>query len=65
MFYAESTIRFSDEKGFGESYYILCPVCWNCSIKITLWENGKEESKDCAICKRIESLMSKDNPLKF
>lgn len=61
MFYCDSTIKFSDEKGFGESYYILCPVCWNSSIKVTKWEKGMEESEDCSVCERIEFLMSKYN----
>jgi hypothetical protein len=57
MFYDDSTIRFSDEKGFGESYYILCPVCWNSGIKVTRWEDGTEDVTDCAVCERMEMLM--------
>jgi hypothetical protein len=57
MFFIESTIRFSNEKGFGESYYILCPVCWNSSIMLTRWEKGEEEARECATCKRMERTM--------
>jgi hypothetical protein len=61
MFYDDSTIKFSNEKGFGESYYILCPVCWNSGIKVTRWEDGTEDEKACAVCERMERLMlSKD-----
>jgi len=51
-------MRFSDEKGFGESYYILCPVCWNSGIKVTGWEDGLEEVTDCAVSKRMEVSMN-------
>ncbi|WP_333656546.1 hypothetical protein [Dissulfurispira sp.] len=60
MFYDDSAIRFSDEKGFGESYYILCPVCWNSGIKVTRWEDGTEDVTDCAVCERMEILMDAD-----
>ncbi len=53
-----STLRFSSEKGFGESYYILCPVCWNSSIKVCHWEDGSEEVMECDVCKRMEEEMS-------
>ncbi len=57
MFYDDSTLRFSSEKGFGETYYITCPVCWNSSIKMTEWEDGSVESGECIICKRLEETM--------
>lgn len=60
MFYDDSTIRFSHEKGFGESYYILCPVCWNSGIKVTRWEDGTEDIKECAVCRGMELLMDAD-----
>ncbi len=52
-----ATLRFSPEKGFGESYFILCPVCWNASIKVFRWEDGSEEVRDCSSCSRMERLM--------
>ncbi len=50
----DSTLRFSLEKGFGESCYIVCPVCGNLGIKLIRWEDGTEEIKDCAVCRRME-----------
>lgn len=57
MFYSDSTVRFNKEKGFGESYYITCPVCWNSSIRVTQWEDGSVDSGECIICKRREETM--------
>jgi hypothetical protein len=57
MFSADSTLRFSIERGFSESYYIVCPVCWNAGIKIILWEDGSEEVAECTICRRREGIM--------
>jgi hypothetical protein len=57
MFSADSTLRFSIERGFSESYYILCPVCWNSGIKIILWEDGSEEVAECATCRRRDRMM--------
>ncbi|MCL4537587.1 MAG: hypothetical protein M1610_08360 [Nitrospirae bacterium] len=61
MSYDDSTIRFSDERGFGESYYIICPVCWNSGIKVIKWEDGTEDVTDCAVCERMEILMDADH----
>ncbi len=55
---SSSTLRYSNEKGFGESYFILCPVCWNASIKVIRWEDGEEEFGECLVCKRMEYLMA-------
>jgi hypothetical protein len=52
-FFIDSTLRYSNEKGFGESYYILCQVCWNSSIKVKKWEDGTEETSDCPVCERM------------
>lgn len=60
MFYIDSTIRFSDKKGLGESYYILCPVCWNSSIKLTSWEHGTTDEEECAVCKRMEKIINNE-----
>jgi len=57
MFYSDSTIWFSIEKGLGESYYILCPVCGNCGIRVLYWEDGTKEEGHCLICRRMEELM--------
>ena len=57
MFSADSTVRFSIERGFSESYYIVCPICWNAGIKIILWEDGTEEAIDCVVCERRERMM--------
>ena len=59
IFYADSTIRFSAERGFSESYYILCPVCWNWGINVTLWEDGSEDLSEYATCKRIADTMER------
>jgi hypothetical protein len=62
MFYSDSTIVFSTLKGFGESYFILCPVCWNSSIKVTCYEDGTTEEKECGVCRRmLESMDSRDD----
>jgi hypothetical protein len=58
MFYRDSTIKFGNEKGFSESYYILCPVCWNSSIKITCWEDGTCIEEGCDVCDRIQRTMN-------
>jgi hypothetical protein len=52
-FFVESTLKYSDEKGFGESYYITCPVCWNASIRYIKWEDGTEETGECPVCERM------------
>jgi hypothetical protein len=57
MFSPDSTLRFSIERGFSESYYILCPVCWNAGIKIIRWEDKTEEEIDCAVCERRERMI--------
>jgi len=55
MFIDEATLRFHPEKGFGQTYWILCPVCWNSGIKITLWDSGAEDSDECINCERFMS----------
>ncbi len=57
IFSRDTTVRFSIERGFSESYYILCPVCWNASIKVVRWEDGFEETAECATCRRREEMM--------
>jgi hypothetical protein len=52
-FFVESTLRYSDERGFGEAYYINCPVCWNASIIFIKWEDGTEEASECRVCERM------------
>jgi hypothetical protein len=58
IFSADSTIRFSVERGFSETFYILCPVCWNAGIKVIRWEDGSYEESECAVCKRREESMT-------
>ncbi len=53
IFFVESTLRYSDEKGFGEAYYINCPVCWNASIQFIKWEDSAEETSECPVCERM------------
>ncbi len=65
MFYNDSTVHFSDEKGLGESYYIICPVCWNSSIRMTQWEDGSFDCEECVICKRIEEVMELEDLLEL
>jgi hypothetical protein len=57
MFYEESIIHYDDEKGIGETFFILCPVCWSYGIKITVWEDGSEEQGHCPVCSRKERTM--------
>ncbi len=57
IFSPDSTIRFDVERGLSETFYILCPVCWNASIKIVRWEDGPEEEYECAVCRRHEEAM--------
>ena len=52
-FFVESTLRYSDEKGFGEAYYINCPVCWNASIIFIKWEDDSVETSECPVCERM------------
>ncbi len=52
IFSADSTIRFSIERGFSESFYIICPICSNAGIKVIRWEDGTEETTGCATCRR-------------
>ncbi len=59
FFSADSTLRFSAERGFSESFYLICPVCGNAGIKMTRWEDGSEETTHCAICRRIEDMMER------
>lgn len=62
MFSADSTIRFSVERGFSEFFYLICPICSNASIKIIRWEDGTEETTGCLICKRAEKMMEEEFP---
>jgi hypothetical protein len=45
----ESILVYSDERGFGEVYWLTCPVCWN-SMRLVRWEGGLED-EDCAACR--------------
>ncbi len=60
-FFIESTLRYSDEKGFGEAYYILCPVCWNSSIMYIKWEDGTEETSECRVCERMLRILNNED----
>jgi hypothetical protein len=53
--HSDSTLRFSAEKGFGETLWITCPVCWN-AMKVTAWEFAPSE-EDCAACRRKERMI--------
>lgn len=57
MFSADSTIRFSIERGFSESFYVVCFVCQNAGIRVIRWEDGTEESTGCLTCGRLEKAM--------
>ncbi len=57
IFPADSTIRFSIERGFSESFYIICPVCSNAGIKVIRWEDGTEETTGCATCRRRDRMI--------
>ena len=64
MFYDDSTIRYSREKGFGESYFIICPVCWNSGIRVVRWEDGSVDSGECITCRSREEVMVLEDLLK-
>jgi hypothetical protein len=51
----ESTLRYNERKGFGETFWVTCPVCWN-AMRLTRWELAPEEA-DCASCRRRERLL--------
>jgi hypothetical protein len=57
IFSADSTVRFSIERGFSETFFAVCPVCWNAGIKVIRWEDGTEETLGCATCRRMEKTM--------
>ncbi len=57
LFSADSTVRFSVERGFSESFTIVCPVCWNAAIKMVRWEDGSVEESECSVCRRRERMM--------
>ena len=57
-FFVESTVRYCDKKGFGEAYYIICPVCWNSSITFIKWEDGTEETSECVVCERMIRILN-------
>lgn len=59
LFSADSTVRFSIVRGFSESFYIVCPVCWNAGIKMVRWEDGSVEELECSVCRRREKMMEK------
>jgi rubrerythrin len=59
-YFVESTLLYSDEKGFGEAYYIICPVCWNASIMFKYWEDGTEEAGECPVCERMIRALNDD-----
>lgn len=59
LFSADSTVRFSVERGFSESFYIVCPVCWNAGIKMVRWEDGSVEELECSVCRRRDEMMEK------
>jgi Zn ribbon nucleic-acid-binding protein len=52
-------MRFGVERGFSESFYIVCPVCWNAGIKMTRWEDGSLEESECSVCRRRDEPMEK------
>jgi hypothetical protein len=53
--HVESTLRFCPVKGFGETRWITCPVCWG-AMRLTVWEFAPDE-EDCPACRRKERLM--------
>lgn len=59
LFSTDSTIRFGVERGFSESFYIVCPVCWNAGIKMVRWEDGSVEELECSVCRRRDEMMGK------
>ncbi len=62
IFFADSIVRFSLERGFSEFFYIVCPVCGNASISVVRWEGGAVEERECAVCRRREGSMQSRKP---
>lgn len=52
----DSILRYNPGKGFGETFWVTCPVCWN-AMKLTRWEDGTEEA-ECPSCRRRERLQA-------
>ncbi len=65
MFYDDSTVHFDSAHGLGESYYIICPVCWNSSIRMTQWEDGASDCEECVTCRRMEEEMELEGLIKL
>jgi len=53
----DSVLRFDGDRGFGESYWNLCIVCGNASVRTSVWEDGEIEHGECLICIRMSEIM--------
>jgi hypothetical protein len=51
----DSVLIYNLERGFGEIFWVACPVCWN-SMKVTRWEDGEVE-ENCPACWRNDREM--------
>ncbi|MEW6107938.1 MAG: hypothetical protein AB1632_02040 [Nitrospirota bacterium] len=60
----DSILKFSLEKGFGEFFWNLCPICGGVSIRTTSWEDGTIEREECLICNRMLEVMELEEFLK-
>ena len=56
-------LKFSLEKGFGESWWNICPACGNVSTRTTFWKDGTAEHGDCLVCLRMGDIMELDELL--
>ncbi len=59
----DALLKFGLVKGFGESWWNICPACGNASIRVTFWEDGTAEHSDCLVCLRMREIMELDELL--
>jgi len=52
-----SVLKFDNERGFSESFWNLCIVCGNASVRTSVWEDGVIEYGECLICSRMSEIM--------
>ena len=59
----DSIFKYSLEKGFGEFFWNVCPVCGGAAIRTTFWEDGTAEHGECLVCKRMSEVMELEDCL--
>ncbi len=53
----DSIYIYSHNRGLGEFFWNLCPVCGCVSVRTTFWEDGSIEHGECMTCSRMCELM--------